>query len=432
MIAEAIAEAPAYDAGRRSLTLTRASSIEMRPVHFLLEGRFPLGSLGLAAGREGLGKSTWCYGFAADVSRGRVCGKYLGIPKNVIIAATEDSWSHTIVPRLVAAGADLERVFRIDVTTSDGSAGTLTLPADTVALEEVCGDGQTAVLLLDPLLSRLDANLDTHKDAEVRRALEPIAAMLDRTGVFGLGLIHMNKSASTDPLSQVMASRAFAAVPRAVLVFARDPEDESRILVGQPKNNLGRIDLPTLRYRIEPVRVAETDEGPVWATRMVPDGESPTTITEALDVASGNRTATSEASAWLEDYMESVGGVVESKVVKAAAREAGHSTATLDRARVKLRIAFESHGYPRRSYWRSPVVSPSGESEITDMNDVTETTGLPVNSVASVISMISDPPRGEATEARRTRPCPGATSDDPHGIPVSRDYCFRCGWGGES
>ena len=74
-----------------------------------------------------------------------------------------------------------------------------------------------ALILLDPLMSRLDAKLDTHKDAEVRLALEPLVSIANSTGAAILGLIHLNKSLSTDPLTMLMGSRAFAAVARAVL-----------------------------------------------------------------------------------------------------------------------------------------------------------------------------------------------------------------------
>ena len=94
--------------GRR-IVLTAASTIAVRPVRWLWKGRVPLGSLALVAGREGIGKSTVAYTLAADITRGRLYGEYLDRPRSVLVAATEDSWEHTIVPRLMAACADLER-----------------------------------------------------------------------------------------------------------------------------------------------------------------------------------------------------------------------------------------------------------------------------------------------------------------------------------
>ena len=65
--------------------------------------------------------------------------------------------------------------------------------------------------------------LDTHKDAEVRQALEPIVKLADRSSLCVLGLIHVNKSTTSDPLSALMGSRAFAAVARSVLFVMVDP-----------------------------------------------------------------------------------------------------------------------------------------------------------------------------------------------------------------
>ena len=65
-------------------------------------------------------------------------------------------------------------------------------------------------------MSRLSDRIDTHRDAEVRLALEPLAALANRAGMSVLGIIHHNKSGSTDPLQVIMGSRAFTAVARSV------------------------------------------------------------------------------------------------------------------------------------------------------------------------------------------------------------------------
>src|SRR5215472_1886296 len=96
--------------GRR-LELVPASSIKVKPVHWLWKNRVPLGELTLLAGREGIGKSAIAYTLAAWITTGTMKGKYLGEPRAVVVAATEDSWEHTIVPRLMAAGANLDLVY---------------------------------------------------------------------------------------------------------------------------------------------------------------------------------------------------------------------------------------------------------------------------------------------------------------------------------
>lgn len=385
----------------RRVHLTPASSIKVRPVRWLWKGRVPLGSLALIAGREGIGKSTVAYSLAADITRGRLAGQYLGQARSVIVAATEDSWEHTIVPRLMAADADLDRVFRVDVTTSDGIETGLSLPRDLVAVERAVSEVEAALILLDPLMSRLDGKLDTHKDAEVRLALEPLTAVADRTGASVLGLIHVNKGNSSDPLTLIMGSRAFAAVARAVLYAMVDPEDEALRLLGTPKNNLGRTDLPTLTFRIDSAHVADTEEGPVWTGRINWQGEISRTISEALQSAGEGeaRSATNEAGDWLLDYLTQQGGEADRKDVMAAGARAGHSQDALKRARARTKVKSESYGFPRQAKWvlavsGSQSEQTSGETALTTptaLTALTETGEGAVGAVGAVGVPLPDP-----------------------------------------
>lgn len=353
--------------GTGRLQLTPASSIRMRPVRWLWQGRLALGSLALIAGREGIGKSTFAYALAADLTRGRLDGVYAREHKGVIVAATEDSWEHTIVPRLVAAGADLGRVYRVDAVRREETG--LVLPRDVSELAEHIRSNDVGLLLLDPLLSRLEAGLDTHKDADVRRALEPLVDLANTSGASVLGLIHVNKSNSGDPLTMVMGSRAFSAVARSVLFVMTDPEDESQRLLGVPKNNLGRTDLPTLTFRIDGVQVAESEEGPIHTGLLVWTGETSRSIRDALQEGGQDedeRTATGDAAAWLVDYLAQQGGTDASNSIKTAGRKAGHADTALKRARKGLGLIVETSGFPRTTFWTLPgTQSPVSASEAT-------------------------------------------------------------------
>ena len=294
------------------LLLTPASSIAIKPVHWLWDNRVPLGELTLLAGREGIGKSAIAYTLAASVTTGVLEGKYLGEPRSVVVAATEDSWECTIVPRLIAAGADLDRVFRIDVVAESGMGGSLTLPSDIVELREAVESVNAVMVLLDPLMSRLSTHLDSHKDAEVRVALEPLKAFATDACVAVLCIIHVNKSSNADPLTVIMGSRAFTAVPRAALFAVKHPEDDGTCLLGFEKNNLGPRDETTYKYRIVGTKVADTHEGPVWTGRVEWLGESDRSVKDVMEAMSvggmETMTAVDDAAGWLEDYLASAGG----------------------------------------------------------------------------------------------------------------------------
>ena len=350
--------------GERRIRLTAASRIKPRPVRWLWNLRVALGTLCLLAGREGIGKSSIAYAIAGLITQGTLPGVYFGKPRAVIVAATEDSWEHTIVPRLMAAGANLDLIYRVDVSVTGGMDTEIILPSDLSQLEESVAQVDAALIMLDPIVSRLSPNLDTHKDAEVRIALEPLVALADRTGAAVLGVIHVNKSGGGDALNMVMGSRAFSAVARSVLFAMTSPEDENVKFLGQPKNNLGRSDLPTLTYRISGAHVADTEEGEIWTGRVDWLGEINMSIADAL-VASGEdtdtRSATRDATEWLGDYLKSVGGCAASGAVKDNGKAVGHSARTLDRARKKLELSVDSSGFPRQTYWRLPAVVVSDD-----------------------------------------------------------------------
>jgi hypothetical protein len=341
----------------RQLILTPAADIKPRPVFWLWEGRLALGTLGLLAGRQGLGKSTLAYWLAARITRGELPGVFIGHPRGVLVCATEDSWAHTIVPRLIAAGADLAKVYRVEVLTPEEIHVGLSLPRDNYAAERAAREVSAALLLLDPLISRL-GDLDTHRDSEVRLALEPLVAVAGRTGMAILGLIHHNKSGSADPLHLVMGSTAFSAVARSVHTVVSDPDDDSdsRRLFGTPKNNLGRTDQPTLSFTVASEGIA-TDEGTAWTGRIEWGEERTDSIAETMrrahDVGE-DRSASREAAEWLEDYLSSEGGSAFSADIKREGAKAGHSYDSLKRARQKLKIAYQTTGFPRRSIWFLP------------------------------------------------------------------------------
>jgi hypothetical protein len=331
------------------LELVPASSIEMEPTYWLWDQRIALGTLALLAGREGIGKSTLAYTLAADITNGTMMGEYLGEPRSVIIAATEDSWAHTINPRLKAAGADLSRVFQVKAT-EDYSSG-LSLPHDIEELGTLARENQVALILLDPLISRL-GKLDTHKDAEVRQALEPLVKMADESGAAVLGLLHVNKSGSTDPLTALMGSRAFSAVSRAVLFVVESSEDPTIKIMGQPKNNLGPASLPDLSYTLHQVTVDKYKDRDITSVALRWGQELKSGAIRDHIYAGTHQGKKTSPVDWLRDYLLQNGGRVDSaKVRLAGADEEGFSNDQLKRALKKVGRYEERSEFPRGTDW---------------------------------------------------------------------------------
>ena len=359
--------------GRR-LVLTRASEIEPEPVVWAWEdqgaGRIPAGSLGLAAGREGTGKSSFAIWLTAQVTQGTLAGSLTR--RGVIYVAVEDSWKFTIVPRLMAAGADLDQVYRAEVRTVEDETVSLSLPADNRELEDVIGQNAIAMVVLDPLMSAISDTLDTHVNRQVRQALDPLARMADRTGAVVLGIAHFNKSSGTDASSLITASGAFKDVARYIFAFATDPEDGTQV-ISQTKNSLGRSNLPSLAYRLisatVPTRKGDTDVG-----RFVLDGESERSVHDIL-ASSGGAGETAEKTR-AEEFLRKAlaGGPRRTKDVEEEAKEAhGISKRTLERARGILRIPAVQRptgppkgkaGTPAMEWW---IALPEHEGNLADI-----------------------------------------------------------------
>ncbi len=330
--------------GGRRVRITPLSEIRLRGTFWVWEERIPVGGLTLWAGREGIGKSTSAAWLAAQVTRGTLPGIHFGTPRSVFYAASEDSWERTVAPRLHAAGADLERTFRVDVTEDDrpGITMPLTLPSDIGTLGMEMRHYGVALLVVDPLVSALNGSIDTHRDREVRSALEPLMAVADRAGAAVLGLVHFGKGASTDPLSLILGSRAFAATARAVVAMARDPDSEDgAVILSQEKNNLGRLDLPSLTYVVRSAPV-ETEDGVSNVGLVEFTGQSERSVGDMLAENAGSvgdRAEKDEAVRWLVDYMTNCdgGAALPGDVFKAAEKD-GLSRDAVKRAKPKAGV----------------------------------------------------------------------------------------------
>ena len=368
------------ESAARKVVLTRADSIRPEQTLWFWEetppprfhrhfgdqpiGRIPLGELTLIAGRENEGKSTLGYELLARVTRGQLHGHFFGEPRAVIIVATEDSWPKTVVPRLMAAGADLGLVYKATVHVEEIGEFTLSLPDDIKQIQAKVEETRAVAMLLDPLMSRLSSRLDSHKDQTVRQGLEPIAKLSQDSSVTTIGVIHVNKSNASDPLTTVMGSRAFVATSRAVQYVVRDPNNPKQRLLGVPKNNTGLSgdDSPTMLFTIEGTEVNGTGFA-LRTSRVVWQGVSEISINDVVyDVATNNAGKTNDAVEWLRSFMEKTkSGWAWSSDIKDAAKKAHHSERLVERARKALGLSRMSTGFPPRAIWARPGVEVQTE-----------------------------------------------------------------------
>ncbi|MGJ0512405.1 AAA family ATPase [Methylocystis sp.] len=214
--------------------LVAASSIAPERVDWIWPGYLARGKMHLLAGPSTAGKTTLALGLAATLSTGGTWpdGTRSLEPGDVLIWSGEDGISDTIVPRLLAAGADASRVHVVQ-GVKDGQRErafdpSKDMPALSAALDAPELRGRVRLLIVDSLASAIAG--DAHRNNEVRRGLQPIVDLAERHGVAVLGIVHFSKGTQgRNVMERINGSLAFGALARVVLICAiEESEDGSR------------------------------------------------------------------------------------------------------------------------------------------------------------------------------------------------------------
>lgn len=345
----------------RRLKVTKASEVVMRRLRWLWPLRIVLGGLTLLAGREGIGKSTVAAWLCAAVTRGELEGELHGQPRTVIYVNSEDARDYTIVPRLRAAGADLERVIFVDaVMPGDEGESSIVLPGDVDLLAEVVAENGAALVVLDAATSTIDSRLDGDRDRQMRQGLEAIGRGIgERCNCAVLGIVHFGKRESSDTGKLILGSIAWSQVARSVIAVALD-EDSGNLVVSRTKGNLG-MEPPSLSARIVAAAI-ETEDGPTSVGRIEWLGETDRDARDLLGNAEAEvRSELDEAREWLLEYLLGKGGSAPAGEVIRDGKRDGIAERTLQRARKKAGIG--SRKAPTGWVWDLPEqgANPDGE-----------------------------------------------------------------------
>jgi putative DNA primase/helicase len=233
---------PPYGPGIR---LISAANIKPEPIRWIWDGYLAMGKLHLIAGKPSAGKTAVALDLSATIS----CGGTFpdgarAQPGNVLIWSGEDGLADTLVPRLIVAGADMSRIKFVGEKI-DGSESRAFYPAVDMPLLERAAEqlGDVTLLILDPVVSTIQG--DSHKNAEVRRGLQPVVDFCQRVGCAVIGITHLSKGTQgQDPIDRITGSLAFGAVARVILLATREENsgDElgpGRRVITRVKNNIG-------------------------------------------------------------------------------------------------------------------------------------------------------------------------------------------------
>ncbi|HUQ69513.1 MAG TPA: AAA family ATPase, partial [Planctomycetaceae bacterium] len=295
------------------LGMVRLDERRVERVSWLWEGRVPLGKVALVVGDPDVGKSFVLLDLAARVSRGEGVPPETGPgrPRGVLLLCADDDVDDTVLPRLVACGADLCRVVWVSSLVEEpatpqaaggpgvrrGSAPDTRRPLTADRLPQSGGEGgmieewtatpqaagerrmvslgrdvgrleaaaramgDCGLIVIDPVSAYLGGT-DSNSNVEVRRVLWRLGEMARSLGTAVVLVSHHRKAGAASVLHRAIGSLAFTAASRVVLAVVEDPAVGGRKLLLPVKMNL----LPASSgraFRIEEGRVA-------WEPEAVP------------------------------------------------------------------------------------------------------------------------------------------------------------------
>jgi putative DNA primase/helicase len=313
------------------VVIERADTIEPENIEWLWKGWLACGEFHVLAGAKGTCKSTVVFDMAAVVTKGAYWPNGKECPQgDVLLWSGEDKAANTVMPRFLAAGGDPAHLYivrsSIDVQGERPFDPATDLPALIAAMRKI---PNLRFVVIDPVVLVVLGN--SGKNAEVRRALQPLVALAEEMSIAILGITHFTKgSAAYDLSERVTESLASAAVPRVVMVAAM--LKDGRRLFSRADSNIGPRD-GGWEFEIEFAEV-ESKAGITVNTIRISWGDAlEEQIRDLLAQADPIPIFTKRktAKAFLEELLSD--GPMPALQVYARGKEVGYSESAIDRAK---------------------------------------------------------------------------------------------------
>ncbi len=327
------------------------SDVQPQAVRWLWPYRIPMGKLTMVVGNPGLGKSYLSLYIAAAVTRGLTWpddDQSAAPIGDVILLSAEDGDDDTIRPRADAAAADVRRVHllegvtHIDPDTGRPSLSLFNLERDISNLEiGLRRWPATRIVIIDPV-SAYCGKTDSHKNADVRALLAPLAAMAGKHGVSVLLVSHLNKAGGGKAVYRTTGSLAFPAAARAVWMVTEDRDDPDRRLLLPVKMNLCKSP-GGLAYHIGDNNTLQWESGRV-------DLRADDACADVAKRPGPKAHKRDAAVEWLKKLLSP--GALKSSDVKQAAADAGISWHVVRDAQSELGITPYQQHFGGPWYWK--------------------------------------------------------------------------------
>ena len=336
--------------------LRSGNDLNPQPITWLWRHWLAVGKLQLLAGAPGQGKTTIAMAMAATVTTG---GRWPDGSRcevgNALIWSGEDDPADTLLPRLLAAGADRSRCYFIEGARRDGEVEPFDPARDLRQLQAAIGQiGGVKLLIVDPVVSAVTG--DSHKNTEVRRALQPLVDLGTACGCAVVGITHFAKGGQgADPAQRIVGSVAFTAVARVVLVAAKvkGKEGQDARILARAKSNIGPDD-GGFEYHLEQTEPMPGIQASYITWGKPVEGSARDLLTDPDE----DNTEHMDVSGFLRSLL--AGGPVSAKSIYLDAEGAGYSKDQIKRAAAKMGVQRTKSGMNGGWVWS---ILPEGSTK---------------------------------------------------------------------
>jgi hypothetical protein len=239
--------------GATQLNIETASMTMPQDVKWIWPGWLPRGKLLVLDADPAAGKSTLMLDIAARISTGADMpdGTPGQAPGNVLLLAGEDDLADTVVPRLMAAGADQRRIHVLKAAYDEAGEVDFALPRDLEALEVEIIKRAIVLVVVDVFDEYIDEKVDTYRNSAIRHALRPIRECAARTGAAFMVLRHLRKQSGDKALYRGNGSIGIIGASRGGWVIGYHPDDEAIRVLASVKINIAQTP-PALAFLLMP------------------------------------------------------------------------------------------------------------------------------------------------------------------------------------
>ena len=310
-----------------TVKIIRMSDVELTPVEWLWKPYLPFGKLSVLQGNPGEGKTYFAMHLAAACTNGKLLPNMERVePFNVIYQTAEDGLGDTVKPRLIEAGADLDRVLVID-----DSDVQLTLSDERI--EKAIVENNVRLVIIDPIQAYLGADVDMNRANEVRPIFMRLGQVAQRTGCAILLIGHLNKAAGMQSLQRGLGSIDIAAAVRSVMFIGKLKHDPTMRILTHEKSSLappgvslafslgdeggfrwvGEYDITAdeMLSGIEPQRETKTQQAKDLICALLAEGKQ--VLSEDIDKAALERGIPGRT---VRDAKRELGDALKSKIVE--------------------------------------------------------------------------------------------------------------------